>query len=70
MNSFVTHFINTVVEPKIKQNALKEIQSHKDSGHSLILATASFDFYAEQIGRRLGFNTIICTRSVWDDNNK
>ncbi len=70
MNSFISHFINDVVEPKMRQNALNQIEFHKESGHILILATASFDFYVEELGHRLGFDAIICTHATWNENNR
>jgi len=70
IKAFVKQFVKTIVEQKLRKNALQEIKTHKESGHILILATASFDFYVEAIGNQLGFDEIICTNSVWDNNNK
>jgi len=67
---FVKQFIKMIVEQKLRKKALQEIESHKALGHLLILATASFDFYVEDIGNQLGFDAIICTHSVWDNNNQ
>jgi HAD superfamily hydrolase (TIGR01490 family) len=68
INAFVKPFVKTIVEQKLRKNALQEILLHKESGHILILATASFDFYVEELGHQLGFDAIICTNSVWDNN--
>lgn len=68
IEAFSTQFIKAVVEQKVRGKALQEIQHHKQSGHRLILATASFDFYVEELGSRLGFDTVLCTKSVWDNN--
>jgi HAD superfamily phosphoserine phosphatase-like hydrolase len=50
----------------IRPGALQQIAKDRADGFTLVLATASFDFYAEVIGARLGFETVVATRSVWD----
>jgi HAD superfamily hydrolase (TIGR01490 family) len=70
IEQFVSHFLNITLEQKIKKRALQEIQQHKQLGHSLILATASFDFYSKKLGEQLGFDTVICTESLWDKNDR
>lgn len=68
INIFVKKFVKIIFEQKLRKDALLEIQTHKESGHILILATASFDFYVEALGNQLGFDAVICTQSVWDNN--
>jgi len=70
IDQFVNHFLNITLEDQIKKSALQEIQQHKQLGNNLLLATASFDFYAIKLGEKLGFDTIICTKSRWDDNDR
>ena len=45
--------------------ALKAIAGHKDAGHTLVIATASMDFYVEVIAAHLGFDHIVATGSCW-----
>lgn len=66
---FTTQLNKNIIQHKVRRKALQEIQQHKASGHRLILATASFDFYVEELGRQLGFDTVLCTESVWDNNH-
>lgn len=68
IKAFATQFIKTIVKHKLRKKALQEILLHKESGHILILATASFDFYVEELGSQLGFDAILCTNSVWENN--
>lgn len=70
IEQFVSHFLKKTLKQKVKKNALQEIQLHKQLGHNLILATASFDFYAIKLGEQLGFDTVICTKSCWDKDNR
>ena len=58
-------FIDNLFKKGIHQQAFEAIKSHQQAGHQLVMATASFDFYSQQLGRRLGFNRIICTQSAW-----
>jgi len=67
---FVNNFIDITLEQQIKERALQEIQQHKSSGHNLLLATASFDFYSIKLGEKLGFDAIICTKSKWDNDDR
>jgi phosphatidylglycerophosphatase C len=60
---FVAHRFVKMAKPR----ALARIDWHRRQGHLLVLATASFDFYAEAIGRLLGFDYTVATRAVWYD---
>ncbi len=68
VNSFANRFVEKTVKHKLRGYALQEIEAHRNSGRMLILATASFDFYVEDLGQQLGFDVILCTNSVWDDD--
>ena len=65
-----SRFLEQVLANDIRPAALQTIKCHRDAGHRLVLATASFDFYAEELGRRLGFDAVICTRAGWDAEQK
>src|SRR5262249_43957177 len=51
-----------------KPRALRRINWHRRQGHLLVLATASFDFYARAIGQSLGFDHVVATRAAWHDD--
>jgi len=59
---FAEHCLRQALRP----GALKSIEKHQAAGDYLILATASFDFYAEIFGQRLGFDLTIATKTVRD----
>jgi HAD superfamily hydrolase (TIGR01490 family) len=63
-------FLKTLLNQGIHSKALEKIQQHRQANHKLVLASASFDFYVEKLGRQLGFDTIICTQSTWDKQSK
>lgn len=54
----------------LRPKARSVIEKHRDAGHLLILVTASMDFYAEEIGRQLGFHEVVATPSVWDEEDR
>lgn len=63
---FATFLIDRCLRPK----ARAAIDKHKEAGHLLILVTASMDFYAEEIGRQLGFHETVATPAVWDKEDR
>jgi HAD superfamily hydrolase (TIGR01490 family) len=65
IEEFSTEFVAGYFSNMVKPGALTRIDWHRSRGHLLVLATASFDFYAEAIGQSLGFDHVIATRAVW-----
>lgn len=65
-----SRFLEQVLANDIRPTALQAIACHRDARHRLVLATASFDFYSEEPGRRLGFDAIICTPSDWEAEHR
>ncbi len=62
--AFVDRWLKTHVRP----GAVAAIARHKAAGDHLVLATASFDFYARVFASRLGFDHQIATGSVWQED--
>lgn len=63
-------FVQRWVLTKMRPGALAAIERHRAAGDHLVLATASFDFYAQEFAERLGFDHVIATGSVWDNDNR
>lgn len=61
----VSRFIDAIWDRQVRPAALKAIEDERAQGARLYLATASYDFCAEQFARRLGFDGCIATRSLW-----
>lgn len=55
-------FVQRSVLPHIYPDLLAEIERLRKAGYTLILNTASPDFYAQEIGRALGFDKTFGTR--------
>jgi len=60
-NSFAKIWIQNTLRRQTKKN----IKKHQKAGDRLILATAAMDIIADPIGRTLGFDDIISTRTHW-----
>lgn len=52
----------------IRPGALAQIAADRAEGLEVVIATASFAFYATAIAARLGVAIVIATESVWDNN--
>ncbi len=61
-------FAENVMRNGIYQDATASIQDHKNRGIEPVLLSASLDIYVEPLGRMLGFQHIICTRTCWQDD--
>ncbi|TNE61721.1 MAG: HAD-IB family hydrolase [Alphaproteobacteria bacterium] len=54
-------FADEVLSRHCFQDAVSAIADHRAAGDTLVLATASFSFYAARIGKRLGFDHTVGT---------
>jgi HAD superfamily hydrolase (TIGR01490 family) len=54
----------------LRPGALAAIARHRANGHRLVLVTASFDFTAQAFAKALGFDEVIATVSVWDEEER
>lgn len=68
LDLLVTSYLRKIVKQHMRPSALAMISHHRENGHKLILATASFDFYVLDLAKTLGFHATICTHAVRDHN--
>ena len=68
--AYAEAFVAACIGRGLRPGARRAIAEHRSRGHNLILATASFDFYVERLGRQLGFDEVIATRSAWDEGGR
>jgi HAD superfamily hydrolase (TIGR01490 family) len=64
LKPLVESFADKQVATNIRPGAWKAIARDKAEGRRLVLATASYRFYAEAIAERLGFDDVIGTGSI------
>lgn len=62
----VESFAAAQVEGNVLPQALASIEADRKAGRRLVLATASYELYAAAIGRALGFDDVIATRTRTD----
>ncbi len=63
--AWVDDFVDRWMQIQVRPGALAAIESHRQAGDQVVLATASFDFYAQVFATRLGLDHAITTGSVW-----
>ena len=61
-------FVEDLQRHGLRDRARGAINAHRAAGDFVVLATASFDFYVTEIGRTLGFDAVVCTRSEWSED--
>ncbi|KQM67881.1 haloacid dehalogenase [Sphingomonas sp. Leaf17] len=59
-------FADRILKSGVLAGALAQISADRASGHRLVMATASYRFYAQAIAERLGFDAVIGTEIVSD----
>ncbi len=62
LQAYAKEFAEQTVKPWLYPELLAIIEEHRAAGRTLILNTASPDFYAHEIARVLGFDHCIATR--------
>ena len=58
-------FAKVWIQNELRRQTKTNIKKHQEAGDRLILATAAMDIIADPIGRALGFDDIISTRTHW-----
>lgn len=66
----IERFADNVLRSNRHQKALDQIETDRVAGRTLVLVTASYELYAEAIGRRLHFDHVIGTRLEIDDEGR
>ena len=50
------------LERGLRRAALERVRWHREQGHLVVLASAGLDLYLEPLGRKLGFDHVLCSR--------
>jgi HAD superfamily phosphoserine phosphatase-like hydrolase len=66
----VQRFADRQVETNILPGARARLAEDKAAGRRLVMATASYGLYAAAIGRRLGFDDVIATETLPDNEGR
>jgi HAD superfamily hydrolase (TIGR01490 family) len=62
-------FLDKLFASGFREGGLITLDQHQKRGDVLVLLTASLDLYVDQVGSRLGFHHVICSRVEWQGNN-
>lgn len=62
-------FVDLFIRRYLRDGATGVLAAERERGAVLYLATASYDFYANLFGTRLGFDGVIATRSIWNSGH-
>lgn len=65
LSEFCADFAQQMLHEQVTDCARAKLDEHKRRGDTLVLCSASFDFYVHAIGDALGFDHVICTKSAW-----
>lgn len=63
-------FADKVVARGVLDGARARIAADRAAGYRLVLATASHDYYAAEIARRLGFDAVVATQAERDAHGR
>ncbi len=69
-SAFAKTFAQYWMERHVYPGARAQIGKHKQAGHVLILATASYHLYADHMAEILGFDHVIATQIVLDGEGR
>jgi HAD superfamily hydrolase (TIGR01490 family) len=64
LRPLVESFAEAVLASKVRPGARRAIERDKAEGRRVVMATASYRFYAREIAERLGFDDCIGTNSI------
>lgn len=62
LSELTASFADRVIPGWVSDRAKSVIERDRRDGHHLVLATAAMEFYALEIGHRLGFDSVLATR--------
>lgn len=62
-------FAADIVARGLLPGAVAQLAADRAAGLDLVMATASFDFYARAIAAQLGITSVVATRSVWEGDH-
>lgn len=67
LSAWTQVFVDRFIRSQMRREGVAAVQAHRQVGDRVILLTASPDCYVTELGRRLGFDEVICTEVEWKD---
>ncbi|WP_246255514.1 HAD family hydrolase [Parasphingorhabdus flavimaris] len=66
----IERFVDKVLRSNHHKKAIEQVEADRADGRKLVLVTASYELYAEAIARRLGFDHLIGTQLMVDNEGR
>ena len=66
----IERFADKVLRSNRHKKAIEQVEADRADGRKLVLVTASYELYAEAIARRLGFDHLIGTQLMVDNEGR
>jgi phosphatidylglycerophosphatase C len=63
-------FAHEFVSPRLRDDTTARLRRHRELGHTVILASASFEWYLVPLGEELGVDAVVCTRLERDAHDR
>lgn len=70
VDELARHFCKITIDSNTKNGALDEMQSLREKGYKIVLATASFGFYVKYIAEVLAVDELLCTAAEVDHKGR
>lgn len=67
IEAWTAAFVQRLLSRGLRRDAVQAVERHRRHGDILVLLTASLDLYVDELGRRLGFDHVVCTKAEWRD---
>lgn len=68
LDRWADDFATRVFSSGTYNDAIARINEHQKQNHELVLLSASLDLYVLPLGKLLGFEHIICTKTAWQND--
>ena len=66
VNARALEFAANLAANGLMPGAVRQLAADRAAGRTIVLATASFDYYVSAVAAALGIETVIATASAWD----
>ena len=63
-------FAQHLVDQRLLDDAVQELERHRQQGAVLVLVSASLDIYLEPLRAIMAFDAVLCTQIEYDSNNR
>lgn len=70
VEAWATAFAERLALWGLRERGVTQLREHQRAGDRVLLASASFDIYVNDLGRRLGLTEVIASKVRWDGHDR